>query len=148
MITLRIGTTEGERVTILNNIEEVRRFTDNFNPNMTLVKCIGDLSLLGAHAQASLLKFIEEYKGTISCYASIDNVSPVLMSRFDKIVKVDNMVIGIDDFSVFVQQKQTGDANDSNVARDYVSKAGNNLEKFMVFKKLNRSIIQRVGVYL
>lgn len=149
MKLLRIGGTGGATFTLLKNIEDVRAYVDNYNPmNMGFSVGLGDLSLLTQHAQAVLLKFIEEGTTDIFCYASRDNVSPVLMSRFDKIEKIDDLEIGEDDFADFVQWFMERELSINALERSFVAKAGGHLDSFLVFRRLPRAVVHRIGKHL
>jgi hypothetical protein len=148
MKTLRIGHTGGDRVVVLSNIDDVRQYIENYSGVMRLKTCLGDLSLISGHAQACLLKFIEESEEDIVCYASVDSVSPVLMSRFDIIDKVDNTAIGVQAFSDYVDDVRNGKISDSNKARGFVAKSAHNLDRYLIFRSLNQGVISRVGMFI
>ena len=85
-ITLYIGVTRGGIVTFLNNVDDVKFFVENYIAGAYYF--IGDLSKLSAVALSVFLKFLEDkVEGTIDFYASQDNLSPTLVSRFTRIVK-------------------------------------------------------------
>jgi hypothetical protein len=104
-IILRIANTGRRRFLLLFNIEDVKRFVENYSPNKSFF--IGDLSTLSEAALSSLLKFLEEgVSGTLECYASRDNIKPVLLSRFTQIIKGPKPKPGSDQFKDFLFHTQ------------------------------------------
>jgi hypothetical protein len=149
MKLLRIGSTGGDSFTLLHNIDEVRSYVDNYNTILEhTTNGIGDLSLLSDFAQAILLKFIEEGVTDVMCYASRDNVSPVLMSRFDVVEKLDSINIGVGDFATFVQLVQEKEGTIDSIDRLFTEKAANCLESYKVYRRLGKAVNVRIGKYL
>jgi hypothetical protein len=148
MKVLKIGATKGEAFTLLKNIEDVRRYVDNYSMLRKVSIGIGDLSQLSQEAQAVLLKFIEEGVEDIMCYASRDNVSPVLMSRFNKVEKYDEIKMGEDSFDTFVQEQLEKVDRDSSIERAFVGRSAPHLDSFLIYRRLGKAVIARVGMYL
>ena len=148
MKVLLIGSTKGRILTLLKSVNDVRSFVESYSPRLNPDAFIGDLSVLSAGATSVLLKFIEEGVRDITCYASADNVNPVLMSRFDVIEKHDKVVVGEDGFMAFLNEmkdrQQDGDKV-VNLEKEFVASSASHLNKFLLFKGLDSKIIDRVG---
>lgn len=145
MKILRIGSTRGEAFTLLKNIEDVRRYVDNYFARLSPTSGIGDLSNLSIEAQSVLLKFVEEVVDDIVCFASRDNINAVLMSRFDKVEKFDEIKLGTDSFASFVQYVDDKELQDISLEREFVGKSATSLDSFLIYRKLNRSARSRIG---
>lgn len=72
---------------VLVNASAVQQFVENYMYVSGGRYKIGDLSLLSDVAISTLLKFVEESDSVIEAYASSDNLPPVIMSRFQQIIK-------------------------------------------------------------
>lgn len=145
MKILRIGSTQGETFTLLKNIEDVRRYVDNYFGQISTSSGLGDLSNLSIEAHSVLLKFIEEKIEDITCFASRDNINPVLMSRFDKVEKFDTVKIGTDSFVSFSQYVEERELKDVSMEREFAGKSAQYLDSYLIFRKLNRSVRSRIG---
>jgi hypothetical protein len=145
MKILRIGSTKGENFTLLKNIDDVRRYVDNYFASIAPTVGLGDLSNLSVEAQSVLLKFVEETIDEIVCFASRDNINPVLMSRFDKVEKHDNLKIGTDSFSSFAMMVDDKEMKDVSLEREFVGKSAPYLDSFLIYRRLNRSMRSRIG---
>lgn len=73
----------------LSTVEEVREFVSYYTAISALERplVIEDLSFLPDFCEGLLLKFIEESPLRIVVLSAFDTVSPVLLSRFKKVVK-------------------------------------------------------------
>jgi len=145
MKILRIGSTKGESFTLLKNIDDVRRYVDNYFAKLATTVGLGDLSGLTVEAQSVLLKFIEETIEDIVCYASRDNINPVLMSRFDRIEKFDDIKVGMDSFSAFAKMVDDKEMHDVSMEREFVGKSAPHLDSFLVYRRLNKAARTRIG---
>jgi hypothetical protein len=148
MKVLKIGYKQIEGLTLLKNINDVRNYVDNYAKSTIREDAIGDVSGLCIEAQSTLLKFIEETETSITVYASRDNVSPVLMSRFDKIEKTDDIKLGYGLFSNYIEEQQGKETKDASSEREFASICCEKLKSFLLYRKLNTSIIARVGNYI
>jgi hypothetical protein len=145
MKLLRIGATKGMQFILLKNIDDVRRYVDNYSSSFTRDQGLGDLSQLSIEAQSVLLKFVEETVTDICCFASRDNVNPVLMSRFDVIEKYEDMKIGSDSFDAFSKLQEEKEYTDAVLEREFVAKAPQHLDSFLVYRRLSKGMKSRVG---
>jgi hypothetical protein len=145
MRKLLVGSTLGETFTLLKNIEEVRRFVDNYNREYRGQIRIGDLSGLTIEAQSVLLKFVEEQVDDLVCYASRDNINPVLMSRFDRVERYDDIKIGVDSFEGFVRGMEERDVYDVSLSREFVAKSAQNLPAYLTYRKMKKGMRSRVA---
>lgn len=144
MKVLKIGTLDTGGCIFLKSIQEVRRFVETYFKEINQQVVIGDLSQLSREALSVLLKFIEEQVDDIVCYASRDNVNPVLMSRFDRIEANDNIKFACNGFDYFLRHMEERERVDS-VEREFLLKAGDQLDTFLMYRRLERSIISRIG---
>lgn len=144
-----IGTVMGHRdMVLLRNIAEVRMYVDTYDPVMSGDRpFIGDLSLLKPEAVSVLLKFVEEEVSSILCYASEDDVSPVLMSRFDKIHKESHFSVREDSFQMFVQSMEEKESVKS-VPKEFLSKSAGYLDTYLLYRRLGKGAIQRISRFL
>lgn len=145
MKILRIGATKGENFTLLKNIDDVRRYVDNYFAKLATTVGLGDLSNLSQEAQSVLLKFVEEQIENIVCYASRDNINPVLMSRFDRVEKFDEIKVGMDPFFAFAKMVDDKEMHDVSLEREFVAKSAPHLGSFLIYRRLNRAIRTRIG---
>jgi len=148
MKLLKIGDLIGGIFVYLRSLEDIRRFVDEFVPGYTKIQGIADLSNMSREGQSVLLKFIEEGIEDIVCYASRDNVSPVLMSRFDKIERNDSIKVGYDSFAVYAQSVLDQGLKDAVQERDFVFKSAEHLDSYLVFRNLSKGVRSRVGKLL
>jgi hypothetical protein len=148
MKILKIGSTDSAKITLVKNVDDVRRYVNNSTHSFSDNQGIGDLSLLSGAAISALLKFIEEGIDTIICYASRDNISPVLMSRFDIIELHTDINISTGYFPDYVDHCLDSDNADNVKEREYVAKCGNCIDQYLLFKRLPYSIKTRVGRFL
>jgi hypothetical protein len=128
----------------LRNVDDVRRYVETFCREMSYTDNIGDLSLLSNEGLSVLLKFVEEGVQNLVCYASRDNISQVLMSRFDKIEKYEDIKVGNGDFSDFIKEMSEKEKVDC-IEREFVAIAGSCLDSFILYRKLNKGAISRIG---
>lgn len=133
------------KVIYLGSIAEVRKFVENYTPRMMASggNIIGNLSKLTREGSATLLKFIEEETNDITCFASDDNVNPVLMSRFDIIEKNEKINIGFDSFGSFVNSNKEK-VRVLDLPKDFASKSAQNLDKFLFWRKLDGGLRHRL----
>ena len=143
MKILQIGKLE-RGITLVKNVKDVRAFVDNYLDTMGAIK-IGDLSLLSRAAISTFLKFIEERVQIITCYASRDNVSPVLMSRFDKVLKFDDIEFGTGPFTDFLESVELDNVRDVSMEREFLTKSGYHLDSYLIYRKLSGGIKARIG---
>lgn len=145
MKLLMIGDSGGKQFSFLKDTNDVRTYVDMFSSSfLTDVPVIGDLSLLSKEALSVLLKFIEDGVTDIICYASRDNINPVLMSRFDVIEKKETFKVGQNDFINFLDELNARERVES-VPKLFLSVAGDNLGKFMLFRNLKKGVISRIA---
>ena len=72
----------------LTTAEDVKDFIDNYSRVSEEILVFEDLSVMNAQVQAYLLKYLECDYRPLLVLASSDNLSPVLLSRFNKIIKL------------------------------------------------------------
>ena len=72
----------------INTAEDVRDFLDNYSKESDEVLVFEDISLMNPQVQTYLLKYLEKNFRPLVVLASIDNLSPILLSRFNKKVKL------------------------------------------------------------
>lgn len=77
----------GSIITIIT-AEDVRDFIDNYSKTSEDILVFEDISLMNIQVQAYLLKYLECDYRPLVVLASSDNLSPVLLSRFNKIIKL------------------------------------------------------------
>lgn len=149
MKILKIGKLEEEtKIIYLGSIAEVRKFVENFGQSKSFMSeqqlVIGNLSKLTREASAVLLKFIEEGIDSITCFASEDNINPVLMSRFDKVEKVDNIKAGFGDFIDFVRSQKEKQGQTRDINKEFTGRSAHNLDKFLFWKRMDVGVRHRM----
>jgi len=77
----------GNIITI-TTAEEVKDFIDNYSKESEEVLVFEDVSLMNDLVQSYLLKYFERDYRPLVVLASGDNLSPVLLSRFNRIIKL------------------------------------------------------------
>lgn len=95
-VTLVIGRAAEVLKPMLRNVslytmtkaDEVRDFLDKFNTPMDEPIFFEDVSLMTPTVQSFLLKFIEEPLMPLIILASKDNISPIILSRCKRIIKL------------------------------------------------------------
>lgn len=144
MKLLKIGTLGIGGCIFLKSVHEVRRFVETYFDELNDgAPVIGDLSLMSREAVSSLLKFLEEGVDDIICYASRDNVNPVLMSRFDRVENNEVMQAGSYGFDYFLKHIEDRERIDS-LEREFLLKAADQLDTYLMYRRLEPSIISRV----
>lgn len=144
MKILRIGSTGGELFTLLKNSDDLKRYINSYCKELSITINIGDISLLSVEAQSILLKFIEEEVNDVLCYASRDNISLPLQSRFDKVEKFEDIKIGLDDFQTFVKHMEDKEKVDC-IEREFLGKSSEFLNSFLIYRRCNKAILSRIG---
>lgn len=138
-IILSIGDTGRRRFLYLSNVDDVRKFVEMYAPVKDFF--IGDLSLMSREALSVLLKFLEEkVTNGIECYASRDNLPPVVLSRFNRIMKEPHTTIGTDHFKDFVNKEDT--QFDSEV---FLATSPSYLDKYLLYSYLPIGVKVRIG---
>lgn len=74
----------------INTAEETREFINEYNIYSDKPLVFEDISLMQYNVQSYLLKFIENFPRPLVVLASIDNISPIILSRFKKVIKIPN----------------------------------------------------------
>lgn len=74
----------------INTAEDVKEFMNEYNIQSEKPLVFEDISLMQQYVQSYLLKFIENFPRPLIVLASIDNISPIILSRFKKIIKIPN----------------------------------------------------------
>lgn len=72
----------------ITTAEEVKDFIDNYSKESEEILVFEDISLMNTQVQTYLLKYLESNYRPLVVLASVDNLSPVLLSRFVKVVKL------------------------------------------------------------
>ena len=72
----------------ITTAEEVKDFIDNYSKESEEVLVFEDPSLMNGQVQSYLLKYLEQDYRPLVVLATGDNLSPVLLSRFNKIIKL------------------------------------------------------------
>ena len=72
----------------INTAEEVKEFMNEYNKQSEKALVFEDISLMHKYVQTYLLKFIENTPRPLVVLASIDNISPIILSRFKKVIKI------------------------------------------------------------
>lgn len=72
----------------ISTAEEVKDFLDNYSKLSDEPLVFEDISLMNKQVQSYLLKFLEQDYRPIIVLASQDNLSPILLSRFNKVIKL------------------------------------------------------------
>lgn len=139
-IILRIGDTGRRRFLGLWNVVDVRNFVENYAPVKEFF--IGDLSLLSKEAISILLKFLEErIENKIECYASRDNLPPVVLSRFTQVIKEGAISLGSDTFRSFVVKMGEGQYS----SEIFIATSPGYLDKLLLYNHLPIGVKIRVG---
>lgn len=76
----------------INTAEETKEFINEYNIQSDKPLVFEDISLMQQSVQSYLLKFIENFPRPLIVLASIDNISPIILSRFRKIIKIPNEI--------------------------------------------------------
>lgn len=74
----------------INTAEETKEFINEYNIQSDKPLVFEDISLMQQSVQSYLLKFIDNFSRPLILLASIDNISPIILSRFNKIIKIPN----------------------------------------------------------
>lgn len=77
----------GNIITI-TTAEEVRDFIATYSKESEEVLVFEDISLMNTQVQTYLLKYLESDYRPLVVLASIDNISPIILSRFVNVVKL------------------------------------------------------------
>lgn len=72
----------------ISTAEETKEFINEYNMQSEKPLVFEDISLMQQSVQSYLLKFIEDFKRPLIVLASIDNISPIILSRFRKVIKI------------------------------------------------------------
>ena len=77
----------GNIVTI-TTAEEVKDFIDNYSKVSEDILVFEDISLMNPQVQTYLLKYLEKDFRPLVVLTSNDNISPIILSRFNRIIKL------------------------------------------------------------
>lgn len=72
----------------INTAEDIRDFLDNYSIEAEEPLVFEDVSLMSTQVRPYLLKYLEKDFRPLVVLASIDNLSPIFLSRFNKIIKI------------------------------------------------------------
>jgi len=72
----------------INTAEEIKEFINEYNIQSDRPLVFEDISLMQQNVQSYLLKFIEDFPRPLIVLASLDNISPIILSRFKRIIKI------------------------------------------------------------
>lgn len=72
----------------ITTAEEIRGFLDTYSKPSEDILVFEDISLMSNQIQTYLLKYLESDYRPLVVLASIDNVSPIILSRFVNVVKL------------------------------------------------------------
>jgi len=72
----------------ISTADDVKYFLNNYSKVSEEPLVFEDISLMNKQVQSYLLKFLEQDYRPLIVLASQDNISPILLSRFNKIIKL------------------------------------------------------------
>lgn len=144
---LVIGTVKPKGLTTiyLESAKEVKTFVSQYSFIDHKRLFISDVSLLTANVLSYLLKFVEETSNHIILHASKDNIPPVFLSRFQRVIKRKDFKVGM---STFAEAVFSLHDNEQFSSARLLSVSANYYCSYVRYMLLPRGIQERVGELL